>query len=44
MALRRKSKRNLLFSLDELGDEPNGRLLAKEVIRTDERNRILRAK
>lgn len=41
MALRRKSKRKLVFSLDELTEEPDGRLLAEEVIRTEERNRIL---
>ena len=41
MALRRKSKRRRLFSLDELAEEPEGRLLAEEVIRTEERNRIL---
>ena len=41
MALRRKSKRKLLFSLDELADAPDGRLLVEEVIRTEERNRIL---
>ena len=41
MALRRKSKRRRLFSLDELAEEPDGRLLAEEVIRTKERDRIL---
>ena len=41
MALRRKSKRKLLFSLDELADAPDGKLLVEEVIRTEERNRIL---
>ena len=41
MALRRKSKRKLLFSLDELADAPDGQLLVEEVIRTEERNRIL---
>ena len=41
MALRHKSKRKPLFSLDELTGEPDGRLLAVEVIRTEERNRIL---
>ncbi len=30
-----------MFSLDTLADEPDGRLLAKEVIWTEERNRIL---
>ena len=41
MALRHKSKRKSLFSLDALADEPDGRLLAEEVIRTEERNRVL---
>ena len=41
MALRYKSKRKPLFSLDALTGEPDGRLLAEEVIRTEERNRIL---
>ena len=41
MALRHKSKRKLLFSFDALTGEPEGRLLAEEVIRTEERNRIL---
>ena len=41
MALRHKSKRKPLFSLDALTNEPDGRLLAEEVIRTEERNRIL---
>ena len=41
MALRHKSKRKPLFSLDALADEPDGRLLAVEVIRTEARNRIL---
>ena len=41
MALRHKSKRKPLFSLDELTGEPDGRLLAVEVIRTEDRNRIL---
>ena len=41
MALRHKSKRKPLFSLDELTGEPDGQLLAVEVIRTEERNRIL---
>lgn len=30
-----------MFSLDTLADEPDGRLLAEEVIWTEERNRIL---
>ena len=41
MALRHKSKRKTLFSLDTLTGEPDGRLLAEEVICTKERNRIL---
>ena len=41
MALRHKSKRKPLFSLDALTGEPDGRLLAEEVIRAEERNRVL---
>ena len=41
MALRRKSKRKFLLSLDELADQPDGRVPAEEVIRTTERSRIL---
>ena len=41
MALRRKSRWKIVFSLDELSDEPDGRLLAEEVVRTAERDRIL---
>ena len=41
MALRRKSRRRFLLSLDELEDQPDGRLLVEEVIRTEERNRVL---
>ena len=41
MALRHKSKRKPLFSLDTLTGEADGRLLAEEVIRTEERNRVL---
>ena len=41
MALRRKSRRTALFSLDELDSEPDGRLLAEEVVRTKERDRVL---
>ena len=41
MALRRKSKRKRLFSLNDLSNAPDGRLLAEEVIRTKERNRLL---
>ena len=40
-ALRHKSRRKPLFSLDALTNEPDGRLLAEEVIRTEERNRVL---
>ena len=41
MALRHKSKRKPLFGLDVLTGEPDGRLLAEEVVQTSERNRIL---
>ena len=41
MALRRKSRRRVRLSLDERGEAPDGRLLAEEVIRTAERNRVL---
>ena len=41
MALRRKSRWKPLFSLDELTNELDGRLLVDEVIRTAERNRVL---
>ena len=41
MALRRKSGRRFLLSLDELEDQPDGRMLAEDVIRTAERNRVL---
>ena len=41
MALRCKSRRKHPFSLDELADEPDGRLLAEEVVRTKECSRIL---
>ena len=41
MALRQKRMRKPLFSLDELTNEPDGRRLVEEVIRTEERNRIL---
>ena len=41
MALRRKSRRKPLFSLEELSDQPDGQLLVDEIIRTEERNRIL---
>ena len=36
-----ESRRRFLLSLDELGEAPDGRLLAEEVIRTAERNRVL---
>ena len=41
MALRHKSRRRLFFNLDALTDEPDGRLLVDEVIRTKERDQIL---
>ena len=41
MALRQKRMRKPLFSLDELTNQPDGQLLVEEVIRTEERNRIL---
>ena len=41
MALRRKSRRRVLFSLDDLAGEPDGELLAEEVIRTKERDCML---
>ena len=41
MALRHKSKWKPLFSLDELTDGADGRLLAEEIIRTEERSRVL---
>lgn len=41
MALRRKSRRKPLFSLEELSGQPDGQLLVDEIIRTEERNRIL---
>ena len=41
MALRHKRKRKPMFSLDELTDEPDVQLLAEEVIRMAERNRVL---
>ena len=41
MALRRKSRRTALFSLDELDSEPDGRLLAEDILRTKERDRVL---
>ena len=41
MALRHKSKRKPLFSLDALTGEPDGRLLAEEVIQTEEEKRLI---
>ena len=41
MALRHKSRRRLSFSLDDLAEEPDGKLLVEEVVRTKERNQIL---
>ena len=41
MALRHKSRHRLLFSLDDLTEEPDGKTLVEEVIRTKERDQIL---
>lgn len=41
MALRRKSRRQFSLSLDELTDAPDGRLLAEQIIRMQERDRVL---
>ena len=41
MALRHKSRRRLFFSLDDLTEEPDGKTLVEEVIRTKERDQIL---
>ena len=41
MALRHKSRRRLLFSLDGLTDEPDGQTLVEEVVHTKERDQIL---
>lgn len=41
MALRHKSRRRHLFSLDDLTHEPDGRALADVVVHTRERDRIL---
>lgn len=41
LALRRKSRRKRCFSLEELANEPEGKLLEEEIIRTKERDRIL---
>ena len=41
MALRHKSRRKHSFSIDDLVEEPEEKILVEEVIRTKERNRIL---
>ena len=41
MALRHKSRRRIIFSLDDLTREPEVQTLVDEVIRTKERNQIL---
>lgn len=41
MALRLKSKRRISFYLDDLTQEQEGKLLIDEVVKTEERNRIL---
>ena len=41
MALRHKSRRRLLFSLDGPTDEPDGQTLVEEVVHTKERDQIL---
>ncbi len=41
MALRHKSRRRHSFSMDDLVEEPEGKILVEEVVRTKERNRIL---
>ena len=41
MALRHKSRRKHFFSMDDLVEEPEGKILVEEVVRTKERNRIL---
>ena len=41
MALRHKSRRRLFFSLDDLTEEPDGKTLVEEVVRTKERDQIL---
>ena len=40
MALRHKSRRRIIFSLDDLTREPEAQTLVEEVIRTKERNQI----
>lgn len=41
MALRHKSRRRACFSLEELTGQPDGQALVEEVVKTEERNRIL---
>ena len=41
MALRRKSRRQIFFSFEDLTGEPGGKTLVEEVVRTKERNQIL---
>ena len=41
MALRHKSRRRYSFSMDDLVEEPEGKILVEEVVRTKERNQIL---
>ena len=41
MALRRKSRRQIFFSFEDLTGEPDGKTLVEEVVRTKERNQIL---
>ena len=41
MALRHKSRRRIIFSLDDLTREPEAQTLVEEVIRTKERNQVL---
>ncbi len=42
MALRHKSRRRPFLSLDHLAEEPESEILIEEVMKTEERNRILR--
>ncbi len=42
MALRYKSKRRAVFSLEDLTEEPEGETLIEEVVKSKERSRILR--
>lgn len=43
MALRHKSRRKHSFSIDDLVEEPEEKILVEEVIRTKERNRMVMA-